>query len=368
MASCCPPGSLGPAAPPLSSQTALQGRMEVMTPPDDEDHFDLMQDDIQPMPCYVTTGREMAPESAAASTGPSSSDSSSLWQSTNRVIVIFTDVFGLDSGHHKAFADTLAARLNRQNDSDSNNTNTIATTTVVMPDIFRGKPIANAESIYIPVLLQIVWNMVVRFDKESYDNDMVHLIMPWVRRQMNMNPFNNNNNSNIACVGFCFGGWCVARALALSHESEQQQKQQLNNNTSSMNSTTGSGNDNDIQNEKAATTCCFPMKCGIGIHPALKPEAMQQHPGQAQLARRMGRKPVLWLSAGNDELKAGQHVVVQINAASRNIAESDVAIEFPEMVHGWVTRGDGARDPRIAAEQERALQLTVDFIEEHCPV
>ena len=40
------------------------------------------------------------------------------------------------------------------------------------------------------------------------------------------------------------------------------------------------------------------------------------------------------------------------------------SIEFPTMLHGWVSRGNPA-DPNVAAAQERALQLTVDFIQKH---
>jgi hypothetical protein len=46
--------------------------------------------------------------------------------------------------------------------------------------------------------------------------------------------------------------------------------------------------------------------------------------------------------------------------------ETELSVEFPAMLHGWVVRGDPNMED-VRREQERALKLTVKFIETHHP-
>lgn len=41
-----------------------------------------------------------------------------------------------------------------------------------------------------------------------------------------------------------------------------------------------------------------------------------------------------------------------------------VSVEFPTMMHGWVSLGDPT-DGNVAEEQKRALEMTVKFIQAH---
>ena len=80
------------------------------------------------------------------------------------------------------------------------------------------------------------------------------------------------------------------------------------------------------------------------------------------------------LPAWNDvDMKPGTKVVnimtekrklMKDRSADGDDGEILVSIEFPSMMHGWVPRGD-TRDPKVVAEQERALQLTADFLQRH---
>jgi len=274
---CCPPGSTGPAK--LSSES-LKGQMETIE---------------SEIPCYC---------------------SGSPLESSKRVVLLYTDVFGIDTGHHKAIADRLAEKLGTK-------------TSVLIPDFFRGKPIVkhtswlplaiNVAFLYFP---QILWNCKFRVTDKSLEKDITKVVLPWLRKKTN----GTIDQTGFSCVGFCFGGWLVGMTLALP----------------------------DV-----------PAKCGIGIHPAFKVEKLNGR-SEIDLAVKIGSKPILLLPAGNDDLKPG-NAVVDTLAEARGVSPEEVSIPFPTMIHGWVTRGD-SEDPEINECQNKALQLTVDFIEKHHPV
>ena len=79
-------------------------------------------------------------------------------------------------------------------------------------------------------------------------------------------------------------------------------------------------------------------------------------------------KPILLLPGSNDDGMKPNSDVVKILAGARNVPADEVSVEFPTMKHGWVIRGGGDKDPDIREAQEKALQLTCDFIKKHHPV
>lgn len=228
-----------------------------------------------------------------------------------RIVLVFTDVFGIDTGNHKVVADRLGRNL--------------ANTAVVIPDLFRGEPILTEGPEWIPkailrngvYLAQIVYQCKFRITKDALDRDLVDILLPWIRQR--------NTVAQVSCVGFCFGGWLTAHILALS-------------------------NNRDL-----------PFVCGVGIHPSFKIETIHGRT-EAYLAERVGTKPLLLLSAQNDNLHPGNESV-EILAKNRGVESSSVAVSFDSMIHGWVTRGDSS-DPSVKEEQDRATQLTISFIEE----
>ena len=339
---CCPPGSMGPAMVPLDATTKLpRGTMIEIPSPSCE----LVG--MQPMPCYCT--------------GPL------LDPTTKRLVMIFSDVYGVDSGNTKVFADQLAQRLDCP---------------VIIPDLFRGVPILqpwmdNSTMVQGELLGSLMGAPGMLFRIRQYppakiEQDIFQLILPFLQDQIMRDCQVNHSLGGgqehvvvqLGCVGFCFGGWVVGRVLGHSSSSHVE---------------AAAGSDT------AASLLSF--QCGVGIHPSFQPNLLHGE-GQVTMAERI-HKPILLLPAWNDfDLKPGSPIVNVIqhnlvtaaaNNQNNNVAGNDgsgtdpvpppppvVAMEFPTMIHGWVTRGD-VTNPTIAAEQERALQLTVDFIQKHCP-
>jgi dienelactone hydrolase len=230
-----------------------------------------------------------------------------------RIVIIFSDVFGMETGNHKAFADSIAERLGPKE------------TAVIMPDLFRGNPILQP---WLPSFLSEYGGSVLgapsmllrikfKHPPESIELDLIELIFPWLRDNLDLTQI------SFSCIGFCFGGWVVGRVLSLPD---------------------------------------LPFKAGVGIHPSFQPELL--HLGTPEgMAERIGTKPCLLLPAYNDDLKTNSKVVL-IMAEARGVSVDEVSIEFPTMRHGWVTRGDSA-NVEIAEQQELALKLSAEFLKKH---
>lgn len=255
---------------------------------------------VPSMPCYIT-GAPL--------------NSSSL----KRIVLVFTDVFGCEAGNHKLFADTLASRLGGgPNDSAA----------VLIPDLFRGNPIAQPIS-FLPDVLGILvtlpaflYRLKFSHRPDYVERDLTQLILPWIQGQV---VGSNLTDIGVACVGFCFGGWVAARSLALDE---------------------------------------LPIKCGVGVHPSFNVECV--HFGyEDDVVKRTGTKPILLLPAGNDPRRikvGGRHT--KALAEARNVSEGTISVEFPYMKHGWVSRGDGT-DQAISNCQEEAMDMVVKFMERH---
>ena len=269
--SCCPPGSIGPA--PLAIKER-KGKMIALTPKEDSKRKDL--------PTYIV-GQEEAPSS---------------------IVVVLTDVYGIDSGNQKAFCDALSERLD--------------SSLVIMPDLFRGRPIMGSWGLPHGVTMSlaipsIVWCSKTRLTDTAIEIDLLEVVLPYL---------NKFETAKISIVGLCYGAWVMGRALALEQLSH--------------------------------------LKCGVGIHPTWKIEQIHGKT-EAALAAAVKDKAILFLAANNDDLKVGTPIIQQLSKQRGNIDENLISIEFPDMVHGFVARGD-ANDPKIAEQQEKVLSLTVDFI------
>lgn len=270
---CCPPGSIGPV--PLSKKEA-KGRMIELSTPDDVK--------LKPLPAYIT-GNEQG------------------W----RNVLVFSDIFGIDSGNHKVVCDAISERLGED-------------FLVIMPDLFRGCTIAGGcglpNSIAMALVLpSMVWNMKMRGMPENIERDLISIVQPYLKQTKAV--------TKVSCVGFCFGGWVVGRALALSD---------------------------------------FDCQSGVAIHPSWRAEKLVG--SVEQLASGVGKKPILFLPAANDDDCKVDTPLIQQLAKQRGVDPSDISIAFEEMKHGWVTRGDNLVQA-VARAIERALNLTVKFIQEH---
>jgi dienelactone hydrolase len=274
MSSCCPPGSIGPA--PLAKKTP-QGQVRVLS-----SSSSTASSTNTPISAYVV--------------GPHQESSASC---PTRIVVVFPDVYGIDSGNQKIVCDALS--------DDS--------TLVIMPDLFRGNPIVKDWGMFTSALMipALVWASKTRMTDTAIEQDLMESLLPFLK---------NYDQAKVSMLGFCYGGWVMGRALALDAFSF--------------------------------------VKCGVGIHPSWKLQALHGKT-EVALAEAVKAKPILFLPAGNDDLKVGTPIVQQLAKQRGGIAEATIAIEFPDMVHGWVARGD-ANDAKIAEQQEKALNLAKDFI------
>ena len=160
---CCPPGSLGPASP--LSQIKPKGKLITWRPETDDN---------------ATNPR---PELSCYQIGP---------DHPKRVVVVFTDVYGIDQGNHKAFCDVLHERLGDD-------------TTVFCPDLFRGDPLmknrfggsSDALNSFLGGTFSILWGLRGRCSATNVDRDLAEIVEPNVKA---------TKCEMVGVAGFCFGG------------------------------------------------------------------------------------------------------------------------------------------------------------------
>ena len=118
----------------------------------------------------------------------------------------------------------------------------------------------------------------------------------------------------------------------------------------------------------AVFECCQKensFSVGVSLHPAIYiAEAFGHSP--VKLAENI-TCPQLLLPAGNDKEsdKPGGEVVNALQKLPAPIGPASKSVEFPDMAHGWVTRGDVANDPAIARDVDLAMKMTKDFLDAH---
>ena len=281
MAACCPPGALGAGA---ANPSEPAGKTVVLSP--------LAQTSSRAeMPCYQV--------------GPAK---------PKKIICVFTDVFGPEAGNHKFFCDRLQGILGED-------------TAVWMPDLFRGTPIMRGYFTgkmpwdIFPMMLGIpylIWSIKTRITAPGVDQDLLEIVQAHAKE---------TGCTYVGCVGFCFGGWTVARALGL---------------------------EGGI------------FSAGVGVHPSFSIEGMiKGGSGSVEtLIQQTSNKPILLLPAKQDkEAKPDSDLVAQL-AKRRATVPSEISFEFPTMTHGFVARGDST-DPAVKAEQDKATDMVASFFKKH---
>ena len=240
---------------------------------------------------------------------------SSTSNKKHRVVVVFTDVYGLESGNHKAFCDTIQEELNKS-----------FPTTVYCPDLFYGHPLMrqwglpDGINLFLGGLWSILWGLKGRCSAVKIDKMLTEIIEPNVKA--------TGCNLPVGVVGFCFGGWVVARALAL-------------NSTNSI------------------------FGFGVGIHPGLNVESLVRGgTSEMDLAERTRNKPILFLPAKQDVLVKPTSDIVKYMARRRATSPDKISVAFESMPHGFVARGDYLGSEYKEA-QEKAIELTVGFLHDH---
>ena len=140
----------------------------------------------------------------------------------------------------------------------------------------------------------------------------------------------NISSTNVGGVGFCWGVWALAKACEMKL-----------------------------------------FSVGVGFHPSIKIESMVFGGDQeAIVSKAAEHAPLLFCVAGNDldNLKPSQDgSLAQIIGSSKHkdtIEDHKGAprcVEFPEMLHGWVSRGNTSIE-KVKEDAEQALNLSVDFL------
>jgi dienelactone hydrolase len=131
----------------------------------------------------------------------------------------------------------------------------------------------------------------------------------------------NEGITKIALVGFCWGGWAASHILAEDSMPTQ-------------------------------------VVCAAIPHPSILCEEM--HGGNAVDLVSRSKGPVLLLPAGNDSdrYRPGGDILEALRAVH---PDSDAALDFGEMRHGWAVRGDVAV-PAVRAAVDLALDKSLRFI------
>jgi len=104
------------------------------------------------------------------------------------------------------------------------------------------------------------------------------------------------------------------------------------------------------------------VKACVGMHPSHSPIAagILKENESDLLEPCKGKAKVLFFPAGSD------HENVKTGGLAQKILGEDSCkiIDFPEMEHGWTTRGD-LSDAKVKAEVERAVTEAIKFFEEN---
>ena len=294
--SCCPPGSIGASAGSVPDAKGSWRSYEV-------------GDGAPPLDVYVT--------------GTPTSE---------RAIVVFSDVFGPRYGFHRSICDELADRTS---------------SFVLMPDLFRRDPPAKmpttsagkwwvkclnklpwwiAGTLTLPAIvyrLRYYWNWEqAQKGKEGSIYNRVGADVEALLDQV------SSDHASVCAAGFCFGGYVIFKAAA-----------------------TGK------------------LKGIVGFHPSPSVGRVQRdNPESERRLAKLVRCPVLLLPASNDpgSVKPGGTVMATLKEGEHG--ERSQSIEFKNVIHGFMTRSvdDPTFDASVADDRKRALTLAVDFIKESC--
>lgn len=177
---------------------------------------------------------------------------------------------------------------------------------VVMPDIMRGDTMAN------------------HLESDEKKNAFLSKWGQWENSERDCQTvfdfITEKGITEIGSVGFCWGSWIIFRASAAG----------------------------------------MPIKAGANCHPSLRLEGFSG--GTAEALTERINCPMMLASARNDpdNVQTGGEIA---NILSTKFPSSEV-VSYPEVDHGWVSRGDIA-DETVAKSVKAALQQCEVFFRKH---
>jgi len=233
---------------------------------------------------------------------------------SQKALCVLTDVYGLQSRLF-AICDKLAADLQL---------------TVVALDTFRGE----TKDMHLDDFKEWLGSHPFERDISESAKDDKSAVYPVKEDIESCFEFlldtYNINSSDVGVAGFCWGVWAMTKACEMKL-----------------------------------------FRCAVGFHPSIKIESVVFGGDQEAITKKAAdNAPILLCVAGNDldNLKPSQGgALANIIAKSKtkDTGDNDKAaprcVEFPEMMHGWVSRGDTSIE-KVKEDAEAALNLSVDFL------
>lgn len=218
-------------------------------------------------------------------------------------VLICPDIWGWNSGRTRRFADLLVGQ--------------VGISYVVIPKLLTPPVDGGTDGDGLPPNFDleaggdVCWPWLGAFRYDEHFKPRVDPLMSLLRQ----------SQMTVGCLGFCYGGWIIAH-MAREHSE---------------------------------------IACVVIPHPSLHVEEMLHKGDTAQLAETM-TMPVLILPSGSDPdtyLPGGgvYEKLTANNAASKSV-------HFPEMVHGWTSRGD-AQDDAVCRDIDKFWKLASEFFTQH---
>jgi len=176
---------------------------------------------------------------------------------------------------------------------------------VVLPDLMRGDiwPMDGSRD------ASKMGEWLVKFTREKVEADIKKSIAPL---------FTKRGISKIGAVGYCWGScpvlWTSASGLT---------------------------------------------QAGVSMHPS-HPKLEGLLGGDEKKLLESVKSPQMMLTAGNDAVSAKPKGLAEEILSKKDFGSKCVFKEFPDMLHGWVAKGD-IKDEKIARDYAAAMKLGVDF-------
>jgi len=221
-------------------------------------------------------------------------------------VLVFHDIFGYDSARTHHICDEIASWGYL----------------VISPDFF-GKELAGITDETDVFSIWAPWRLFTkggtflgraRIPFAPVEAKIRNLVMPWLEKEC-------GPNVKIGTLGFCWGGWAITRAASLPF-----------------------------------------FSCAVGAHPSPDLQYLQSEgPTTAQLYEQI-KVPILYLPGSNDPYWLKENGSVW--AAIKKTSPESKCVTFPDMIHGWVNRGD-IRVPNVKRDYEKAMEEIKGFYEKH---
>jgi len=184
---------------------------------------------------------------------------------------------------------------------------------VVCPDFFHGQAMDFAMNLismflHLPRMLRFLW----KFPWKNVEKELNEVIYPYLQQQ---------GVTKIGCIGFCWGAW------AGTHASSDER-----------------------------------MSCHVGLHPSLQVGKFFKESTKGLLDD--VKCPQMFLPAGNDPAGVKQNGEAEQILSKKSFGKECRYVEFPQMKHGWVVRGDLSQ-PDIARDTKLAIDQMTAFLSKH---